>query len=299
MNDARAAGAPLTDAQMTDAQVLRDRIVREIDALGFGAHGLHVRIGDNTAQHRWVDDVREDIHSVAKGVCVLAAAFAAEEGLIAFDEPVAHVLPQAEFGEGSSTITLRHLLSMTSGIDLPWSPTMMSDWPDLAFEFLGRASRGRAFQYSNASTYTAMRMLAARVGDVAEYVDRKLFAALGIENAQWDRCPNGYIVAGGGLWLRTEEMARIGRFVRDAGRWGGRQLLSPEWIAAMHSDWVPTGGGPAYERYALGGWDGPGPAWRFHGAYGQLVIFTGAAVVTITASDHEGADRIAAFIAQQ
>lgn len=284
---------------MSDAEVLRDRIVHKIDALGFGAHGLHVLVGGDTAEHRWTDDVREDVHSVSKGVCVLAAAFAAEEGVISFDEPVAQILPQVECGEGSSAVTLRHLLNMTSGIDLPWSPTMMSDWPDLALEFLSRGSHGRVFQYSNASTYTAMRMLAARVGDVAEYVDRKLFTALGIERAEWERCPNGYIVAGGGLRLRTEEMARIGRFVRDEGRWGGRQLLSPEWIEAMHSDWVPTGGGPAYDRYALAGWGGPGPAWRLHGAYGQLLIFTGAAVVTITASDHDGADRIAAFIAQQ
>ena len=65
---------------VTAAQILRDRLVEHIDAVGFGAHGLHVLIGDDTAEHRWTPDVREDVHSVAKGVCVLAAGLARRMG---------------------------------------------------------------------------------------------------------------------------------------------------------------------------------------------------------------------------
>lgn len=280
---------------MTRAQSVSDRIVLETDASGFRAHGLHVLVGDDVAEHRWTADVREDIHSAAKGVCVLAAGIAADEGLISLDAPVATYLPAADLGEGVDGVTLRHLLTMTSGIDLPWSETMMTDWPDLAAEFLRRPSRGRVFQYSNASTYTAMRVLAERVGDVGDYLDPRLFAPLGIEDVEWERCPNGRIVAGGGLPLRTEELARVGRLIRDRGHWEGRHLVSPEWIDAMHSDWVVSGENPGYDGYALAGWRGPGEAWRLHGAYGQLLIFAGDAVVTITADDHFGADRIAAF----
>ncbi|MDR7184683.1 CubicO group peptidase (beta-lactamase class C family) [Microbacterium trichothecenolyticum] len=280
---------------MTRAQSVADRIVLEADTSGFRAHGLHVLAGDDVAEHRWTADVREDIHSAAKGVCVLAAGIAADEGMVSLDVPVATYLPGVELGEGVDEVTLRHLLSMTSGIDLPWSETMMTDWPDLAAEFLRRPSRGRAFQYSNASTYTAMRVLAERVGDVADYLGPRLFAPLGIDDVEWERSPNGRIVAGGGLPLRTDELARIGRLIRDRGRWEGRQLVSPEWIEAMHSDWVVAGENPGYDGYGLAGWRGPGEAWRLHGAYGQLLIFAGDAVVTITADDHFGADRMAAF----
>lgn len=283
---------------MTRAQSVADRIVLEADASGFRAHGLHVLVGDDDAEHRWTADVREDIHSAAKGVCVLAAGIAADEGLVSLDVPVATYIPGVELGEGVDEVTLRHLLSMTSGIDLPWSETMMTDWPDLAAEFLRRPSRGRVFQYSNASTYTAMRVLAERVGDVADYLGPRLFAPLGIDDVEWERSPNGRIVAGGGLPLRTDELARIGRLIRDRGQWEGRQLVSPEWIDAMHSDWVVAGENPGYDVYALAGWRGPGEAWRLHGAYGQLLIFVGDAVVTITADDHFGADRMAAFVVE-
>ncbi|KJL18442.1 Beta-lactamase [Microbacterium oxydans] len=280
---------------MSRAQTVRDRIVERIEETGFGAHGLHVRVAAETADHRWTDDVREDVHSVAKGVCVLAAGLAADEGAVSFDVPVGTYLPDFELGEGVENVTLRDLLSMTSGIDLPWSETMMTVWPDLAREFLRRPSNGTSFQYSNASTYTAMAALASRVGDVGDYLDARLFRPLGIEDVEWERSPQGRIVAGGGLPLRTDELARLGLLIRERGAWEGRQLIAPEWVDAMHTEWRVAGENPSYDRYALAGWGGPGRAWRLHGAHGQLLIFLDDAVVTITAEDHFGADDIAAF----
>lgn len=283
---------------MTRAEHLRDQIVDRIDDLGFGARGLHVLAGVDTAGHRWAPDEPIDVQSVAKGVCVIAAGIAATEGLIDLDEPIGEYLPSMPLGDGVEHVTMRHLLCMSSGIDLPWSETMMTDWPDLSEEFLRRPTAGRSFQYSNASTYTAMRVLSERTGDVATYLQPRLFDPLGLSDVRWERCPLGRIVAGGGLVLRTHEMARLGRLIRDRGVWEGRALLAPEWIDAMHTDGVPAGTGPGYERYALAGWDGPGAAWRLHGAHGQLLIFVDDTVVTLTAHDHFGADAAAGAVVE-
>lgn len=284
--------------RVTPADTVRDRIVDRIAAQGFRAHGLHVLVGDVAAGHRWTEDVREDVHSVAKGVCVLAAGVAADEGLVSMETTVGDAFPGYEFGEGMADVTLRRLLSMTAGVDIPWSPTLLTDWSDLAREFLRRPSGGGVFHYSNASTYTAMRLLETRVGDVGAYVQSRLLTPLGIDDVAWGRCPQGYIAAGEGLPLRTEELARVGRLIRDRGRWRSEHLVSPQWIDAMHSDWVTAGSSPGYDRYALAGWAGPGAAWRLHGAHGQLLIFVGDAVVTLTADDHDGADRIAASVVE-
>ncbi len=281
---------------MTEAATILDTLVREVERSGFGAHGLHVLVGDDGAEHRWTADVREEIHSVTKAVSVLAAGIAQDEGLISLDSPVVDDLPDIRPGAGAEEVTLRQLLSMSSGIDLPWSETMMTDLPDLAAEFLSRPSQGRVFQYSNASTYTAMAVLAARVGDVRQYLEPRLFAPLGLEDLEWRRSPAGRVLAGEGIALRTEEMARLGRLIRDRGVWRGDRLVSSEIIDAMHSDWVRAGSTPGYERYALSGWDGPGPGWRLHGAYGQLIVFHERAVVTVSAADHLGADAFAAFV---
>lgn len=277
---------------MTRADDLRDTLADRIDDAGFRAHGLHVRVGDDVATHRWAPDEREEIHSVAKAVAVLAAGIAADEGLVSLDTPVADLLPT------EAEVTLRHLLSMSSGIDFPYSETMMTDWPDLAVEFFSRPSRGRVFQYSNASTYTAMHALSQRTGDVEEFLRPRLFAPLGLADVTWRRCPNGRVLGGEGIALRTEEMARLGLLIRDRGLFEGRRVVSTGIVDAMHAGWVSTGGdADGYRRYGLAGWDGPGEAWRLHGAHGQLIVFAGDAVVTITANDHGGADAVAAFIA--
>ena len=277
---------------MTRADDLRDDLVARIDDTGFGAHGLHVRVGDDVAIHRWTPDAREEIHSVAKAVAVLAVGIAVDEQLVSLDAPVSDLLPAA------GDVTLRHLLSMTSGIDFPYSETMMTDWPDLAAEFLSRPPRGRVFQYSNASTYSALHVLSQRVGDVEEYLRPRLFAPLGLDDVSWRRCPNGRVRGGEGIALRTDEMARLGLLIRDRGLFEGHRLVSAGIVDAMHAGWVDTGGATdGYRRYALAGWDGPGDAWRLHGAHGQLLVFVGDTVVTISADDHVGADAVTAFIA--
>ncbi|WP_426725325.1 serine hydrolase domain-containing protein [Curtobacterium flaccumfaciens] len=312
---------------MHTAATILDAVVRHIDTTGFAAHGIHVRTrtgapgtestADDVAEHHWTPDVRREIHSAAKGVCVLATGIAADDGLVDLDEPVAASLVGTglgtetglEFGDGVDRVTLRHLLTMTSGIDMPWSATELTDWPDLAAEFLRRPSRGRVFQYANASTYTAMRVLETRVGDVGAFVTERLFAPLGIQDVEWQRCPNGFVAAGEGLSLRTEELARLGRLIRDRGVVDGQRIVSARWCDAMHTNWVERereGTGPGYERYAMAGWGGPGRLWRLHGAYGQMLLFdeTEASndpgtVVTITADDHFGADALAAFVADE
>lgn len=278
---------------MARAQEVLDRIVRAAEDDDFGLHGVHVLIGDESAAHQRAPDVRRDVHSVAKGVCVLAVGMASDAGLFDVDAPVADHFVGWRLGAGVESVTTRHLLGMTSGIDLPWSETMMTDWPDLAREFLARPAAGRVFQYSTASTYTAMRALATVVGDVRDWLLPRLFEPLGIDAPEWDRCPHGWIAAADGLHLSTAELARLGRLIRDEGVWEGQRLVSSHWTEALHTGWSWHDAEPAYQRYALAGWGGPGAAWRLHGAYGQLLIFLGDAVVTITADDHFGADRMA------
>ncbi|MDR6173841.1 CubicO group peptidase (beta-lactamase class C family) [Nocardioides zeae] len=278
---------------MSHAQQLLDLVVRAAEEDGFGAHAAHVLVGDETARHLWAEDVRRDVHSAAKAVCVLAAGIAHDEGVFDVDAPVARWFPGHPVGAGVEAVTTRHLLGMTSGIDLPWSETLLTDWPDLALELLSRPSAGRVFQYSNASTYTAMRALGTVVGDVAAWLGPRLFEPLGIDAPPWDRCPQGWVAAGGGLHLTVDELARIGRLIRDDGRWEGTRLVSARWPRAMRTPWVEREAHPSYARYSLGAWGGPGDAWRLHGAHGQLVILRGAVVVTLTAHDHAGADRMA------
>jgi CubicO group peptidase (beta-lactamase class C family) len=280
---------------MTAADALR-RFVSAVDAEGIGVYGVEIRIGDDRASHRWRSDDRENLFSLSKGVCALAVGMAVDEGLLTLSTTVGGAFPGFDLGDGVAEITLRDFLTMTSGIDFLWFGHEPAPWPDLAAEMLRRPSRGRVTQYSDASTYVAMRILSSRVGDVRDWLMPRLFDPLGIDNPQWLRCPLGHILGGTGLLPRTSEVARIGDVLLDRGLWEGRQLVSPEWIDAMHADWVDTGREAPMERYGLATWGGPGPdAWRLEGRYGQFVVIHRDAVVTITGHEEELEDRLSAL----
>ena len=282
------------------ATAVLETIVRDIDAAGLSAYGVHVRVGEDEAQHRWRSDDRVNIYSASKGVCALAVGIAVDDGILSLDSTVGELVPAFELGDGVDRVTVRHLLTMTSGIDFAWFGDQPVPWADLAQEMLRRPSvgAGETFQYSDASTYTAMRLLGAVVGDVRDWLMPRLFDPLGIHNPQWHRCPRGWIVGGSGLELRTEELARISRVLRDRGRWDSTQLVSADFVDRMHADWVTTTYGGSSSRYGLAVWQGPGACWRLDGKYGQYVVIDDAAtsVVTITAHE-ESQDHLLASIA--
>jgi CubicO group peptidase (beta-lactamase class C family) len=281
---------------MSSAATALARFADAVDREGLGVYGVEVRIGDERAARRWRSDDRENLYSVSKGVCAIATGIAIAEGVLTLERTAGEAFPELELGEGVGGVTLHRFLTMTSGIDFRWfgdEPVPgEGPRPDLAAETLRRPSSGPVFQYSDASTYVAMRMLGALVGDVRDWLMPRLFEPLGIDNPQWLRCPLGHILGGTGLELRTGELARLGDLLLDRGRWFGRQLVDAEWVDRLHSDWVATGRPAPMDRYGIATWGGPGRSWRLEGRYGQFVVVNGDAVVTITGHEEELEDRI-------
>ncbi len=260
-----------------------------IEAEKLSARGVHVLVGPEGAEHRWHDDEPADLYSVSKGVAVLAAGIAVREGIIDPQDRPGDVLRVADLGHRVDEVSFLHLLEMRSGIDFEWFAGQDIPGADLAHTMLRQPSRGpgRVFQYSDASTYVAMRMLSCHVGDVVDWLTPRLFEPLGIPRPLWERCPRGEILGGSGLALRTSELARLGHVLRDDGRWMGRAIVPSDWVRAMSSGWQTTGAAEPWMQYGRGCWAGPGSGWRLDGLFGQYVYVSAAhdAVVTITANE--------------
>ncbi|MCH1881585.1 serine hydrolase domain-containing protein [Agrococcus sp. ARC_14] len=275
--------------------------VAAVDAEGLAAHGVNVLVGDETVEHRWRSDDRVDLHSVSKGVAALAVGMAVDEGLLALETTAGELLPELATGRGCAAVTVRQLLTMTSGIDFAWFAQQPVPWPDIAGEMLGRdvtGTPGATFQYSDASTYVVLRMLRAATSvDVRDWLLPRLFEPLGIDDPQWRRCPLGHPLGGSGLLLRTSELGRTALLLRDEGAWQGRQLVSPRWIRAMHAadpvhpSWTATGAPSAsdFHHYGLAIWEGPADCWRLDGLYGQYVVIDAASAVAVAITAHEEA----------
>ena len=262
--------------------------------------------GHAPAEQRWLPDLRRDVFSISKTITSLAIGVAEAEGHLSVDDLALSHLPgfADRATDGADLITVRQLLTMTSGIVYRWDDDDADHDGDPVRSILAHplgTLPGNTFAYRGSSTYLLSRILLACTGqDLRDYLVPRLFSPLLITNPQWLRCPLGHSLGATGLQLRPVELARIGWLLVNEGRLGDRQLVPVEYVDAMTTDVVDTGGHVSSRgtvphgdnaTYGRGAWlcarDG---AWRMDGIYGQFVIVfpRRRACVTITAH-YEGA----------
>jgi CubicO group peptidase (beta-lactamase class C family) len=248
---------------------------------GLGLEGVHVtRDGAAPVSFRWVSDDRREVYSVSKTFTSVAIGIARADGLLDLEDPVLTHLPEfkASAAEGVEELTIRHLLSMTAGIDFRWDPDI--ELPgDPAQIFLATqltAQPGTSFAYRGTNSYVLGRIIAAVSGlDLRGFLLPRLFRPLGIGNPQWLRCPLGFPLGAMGLQLRTEEVARLGETLLHGGSYRGQQLVPADYVDLMRTEITPTDrtDDPEKAAYGLHCWPcARDDAWRMDGLYGQFSI---------------------------
>jgi len=188
--------------------------------------------------------------SMAKSFASALVGIAIDEGHIeSVDEPITNHLPELlERDERFRSITIRHLLTMSSGIkyeeggDLPWSEEAddtktyyATDLRELALENCRiEGEPGEYFEYNNYNPLLVGMILERATGmSVSHYLQEKLWKPLGMEaNGSWslDSKNSGFEKMESGVNARARDFARFGMLFAKEGSWEGRQLISREWV---------------------------------------------------------------------
>jgi CubicO group peptidase (beta-lactamase class C family) len=163
--------------------------------------------------------------SATKGLVGMAAAIAADEGIIDLDKPVVEVLTEWKDDPQKSKVTYRHLLTMSSGFEELKDQLAWTDF--LKAKVIYPA--GSTFIYGpdpNLFGLAFQRKLGAE--KVEDYMKRKLFDPLGMRVEWRGRFADGNPQLSGGAYVRANEWYKYGEFVRRTldGTWNGPQLLS-------------------------------------------------------------------------
>jgi len=202
--------------------------------------------GQGGGPHNFEATTKHDMRSASKSVISLLVGIAIDRELIAnADEPVVKFFPEyaAVKSPGWDQVTLRHLLTMSSGMQ--WDENRgwkdpKNDEPHLGNEadpiryILSKPIAkppDTVWTYNGGGTDLLGNVIERVSGKPLEAFAREtLFEPLGISDWEWMKYGNGKVASAVGLRLRPRDAAKIGQLVLNRGAWGGRQIVSPEWI---------------------------------------------------------------------
>jgi CubicO group peptidase (beta-lactamase class C family) len=205
---------------------------------------------------RFAANVLHDVRSVSKSVVGLLFGVALHEGRIAsLSSPALAAFPElADLRTPErDAITLEHLLTMSSG--LRWAEwdagPLTSDetrllWTADRLRFLFDrplvAAPGTLFNYNGGGATALAELLTRASGKrLPELAREQLFEPLGITEWSWADDLRGRPIPYAGLRLRPRDMLKLGRLVRERGRWRDRQVVPEAWVAESLRSHVATG----------------------------------------------------------
>jgi CubicO group peptidase (beta-lactamase class C family) len=226
--------------------------------------------------------------SISKTITVTGIMMAVQEGLINLDVPVKTYLPEfhvhSRFSEDPmSGITMRHLLSMTSGLTHdapvgnnadPYSPSYEDHIQSISQTWL-RFRTGERAEYSNLGIELAAHILETVIHKpFPEYIQQMVFDPLGMKrstyeierikkdenraignNKNFERVPlENPILAPGGVYASISDMARYLQFQLNDGRINGNPLIQVQMLKQMRT--IPFPMKDQLAGYGLGLWVG-------------------------------------------
>jgi CubicO group peptidase (beta-lactamase class C family) len=90
---------------------------------------------------------------------------------------------------------------------------------------------GRYFSYCTGGVFTLSEVLQKATGVRADrYAQAKLFAPLGITDAQWVYSPLNVPQTGGGLRLSSRDLLKIAQLYLNGGNWQGKRIADEAWV---------------------------------------------------------------------
>ena len=272
--------------------------------------------------HGWAQNKYQNVNSVTKSVTSALVGIALREGYLqGLDQTLLSFFPEYRphnLDPRKQAITLRHLLSMTSGYQVPPRDveTFLDDTSSLE-KMLDRPldhNPGEAYGYDDVSCHF-LSLILHRVTKMplARYAQTRLFEPLGIwrdeqgtsspwltgtrsadtphpfalwndqEDILWSVDSQGNYPAGMGLQLTTREMAKFGFLYLNRGQWNGQEIVGENYVQeslTRHS--VTTRGGPYGYLWYLPLYNGH-PSFLAIGFGGQLIgVFPDLDTIVVT-----------------
>ena len=243
-----------------------------LQAVADSSEDLHsimvLQHGKVLAEKQIAPDTAHIMNSVSKTFTATAVGFAIEEGLLHLDDKIVDLFPESVPAAPQpllADVTLRNLLTMNSGHATDPTYAIRSgegDWIKEFMEWPIEYEPGTCYCYNSLGTYLLSAAVQKATGQkVVDYLDTRLWQPLGIEKPFWLESPAGINTGGWGLYLHTEDLARMGLCLLGGGKFRGKQVIPADWVAEMSKYQVPSVNAGVNEKMLTELHDGPAKAY--------------------------------------
>jgi hypothetical protein len=181
-------------------------------------------------------------------------------------------------------LSVRHLLTMSVG-HVPTSYAGSGKSQVRSFLSTRFAHEpGTSFAYNITASHMLSHIITKVSGvSLYEYLKPRLLDPLGIVDVVWEMDNDGYNMGNGGSHMKTSDLAKMGLFLINKGKWNGQQLLDPEWIGAattphiyQHPERTPeeneNAADDGSQGYGYQIWMGRHNSYRAIGGQNQLIM---------------------------
>ncbi len=172
------------------------------------------------------------VYSTSKSFASTAAGLAVAAGKLSLDTKVGELLPDVK-PEGKQAVTVRHLISMDTGIhNNAQLPTMEKRFTYALYEAPMDHEPGKHWDYNNTGLAVLGPVLKKATGkQVDELLADRVFAKIGIGESDWtwDRNEETSLPYSG-LHITARALARFGLLFLREGKWQDAQVISAAWV---------------------------------------------------------------------
>lgn len=296
---------------------MRTAFNQYIDAARLAGQDIHsVMIVQNGQVYyeKWMGEGEENkphiLNSISKTFTSTAVGLAIAEGKLKLTDKIISFFPDkcpAKIPQYLADVTIKDLLTMSCGHETDPTNTIRNsedtDWIKQFFNYPIKHKPGTYFTYNSLGTYLLSAICQKVTGEkIVDFLRPRLFEPLGITNVHWEESPQGINCGGWGLYLKTEDLAKMGLLLLQKGKWNGEQIVPSKWIEEASTKQVesrPAGVTPAMlmmfkmtpensdwlQGYGYQMWRCRNNAFRADGANGQFILVFPEknAVIVVTA----------------
>lgn len=212
------------------------------------------------------NNASQNIYSISKMYTVTAVGILCDKGLLKTDDTVTTILGD-ECPEGydpywdvtTVDMLMRHMVGFPGGFDTDVLDASEYD-PDYLKEIMLKkwlCPPDTERHYEDAVYYILSRIVNKVSGKpLFNFCWENIFQPLSFKEAAWSCCPKGHAIGATGLYIRCEDMIKLGAVYLNNGEYQGKRIVSSEWVSKVlerEYEFKPNGIKDSYNKGGLYG----------------------------------------------